>query len=352
MMNLAAFDSMIHVVASEGYFAKEDEGTELLLEQNDLNIEQLPLLLRLTSSRATFTRRLTLRGPDMTEVEVRGEGDSRIVITPLRSSSVKWEIPALSRNEILKFYYSIVNCRESPAFINPLPLGTVQAGYALKPGEVTSSPEKPRNTIEEAPNVIRTDYINPLLTYLNPLYLSKSREVEVVKTVFLSAETKEGEVYLMSKSPFEVRNRDGELELVGRDSVVYMASSREFSLSDALTYAIGLKNEPITVECSPGFRFSLYSVIPKSVIPLGIEFQDETKTLRLSLLNLNDHAVTATLRVASRITETYIWPGNNRLIPEFDRVTFPIRKRGVINLNLRTGKLLEQLLKKTVQNFG
>ncbi|QGA54380.1 hypothetical protein GFS03_07235 [Sulfolobus sp. E5-1-F] len=336
-------------VAAEYPFKNLSENIELQDEM--LSIEQLPQLLTIGGvKRIKWKYKAKILGPDLSTISTEGEENSEELImrTPLNKTSIPWTFTRLDTNSLKKLVEYLIPCKEGTSLFNVSPWSryyfTRNRTIELKEGEIGNG----RN-VEMQGNMklvenqisINTKFLNPQFFYINPYYIESDYN-SVFNTFAASLELTEAYSFV-SNSLLDLKFELGKIS-VETNGKILVSKTKTFAESKIHRLLWDMMNDVIEIDCSPQFPLSLYRIEPSAVVPLYIKFDEKTNILQMVLENFSNNPVIATVYLSARITK--IIKPNNTITTEYDRIKIPIRRWGIINLELEIKKLPDLLLKR------
>ncbi|ADX82585.1 hypothetical protein [Saccharolobus islandicus] len=335
-------------VAAEYPFKNLSENIEL--QDDMLNIEQLPQLLTIGGvKRVKWKYKAKILGPDLSTISTEGgeNNEELIMRTPLNKTSIPWTFTRLDTNSLKKLVEYLAPCKEGTSLFNISPWPryhfTQNRTIELKEGEIGNgrNVEIENIKLEENHININTKFLNPQFFYINPYYIESGYN-SIDNTFATSLELTETYSFV-SNSLLDLKFELGKVS-VETNGKILVSKTKNFAEAKLHRLLWDMTNEVIEIECSPQFPLSLYRIEPSAVIPLHIKFDEKSNILQMVLENFSDKPVIATLYVSARITK--IIKPNNTMTTEYDRVKIPIRRWGIVNLELEIKKLPDLLLKR------
>ncbi len=318
------------------------------IEDEDLNIEQLPQLLKLHNVKEVLWRyNAKIIGVDGSEIFTKGDTpkDPLIVLTPLEIKAIPWSFIKINENTIINLINDLIPCNEGEGYFNPSPWDRIVSinnkWYRLHAGELTEKINIQSQGYELAEYRIESNFYNPKFYFLNPFYIEKSRN-PISTSSFISLQS-DYALSLISSDPFNINFNLGKIEIESKNPV-YIIKSKRWNEVKPARVSWDLKNNVINLHCKPKYNVSLYRVEPSSIIPLYIDYKDGE--IFMILENFSDEDVISTIIFSARI-ESAIADGEE-LITEFDRVRIPIRKWGIKNIRIKIRRLIEPYLKRKI----
>ncbi|AAK41211.1 hypothetical protein SULI_09775 [Saccharolobus solfataricus] len=335
-------------VAAEYPFKTLSENIEL--QDDMLSIEQLPQLLTIGGvKRVKWKYKAKILGPDLSTILTEGtENEEELIIrTPLHKVSIPWIFTRLDTDSLKKLVEYLIPCKEGISLFNisPWPRYYFMQNriIELKEGEIGNGRNVSLENIKLTENQIsiNTRFVNPKFFYMNPYYIESSYN-PIRNTFAASLELTEAYSFV-SNSLMDLEFELGKISVEANGKIL-VSKTRTFTESKLHRLLWDMTNDVIEIECNPQFPLSLYRIEPSSIIPLYMKFDEKTNILQIVLENFSDKPVIATVYISARITK--ILKPNNTLTTEYDRVKIPIRRWGIINLELEIKKLPDLLLKR------
>jgi hypothetical protein len=339
------------VVATD-LFLPIRRGGKVRLKEEDLMVEQLPLFLSLSRpDEISWRYRAEIVGPDGTSIMVNGEEvDGELLVeTPVAVTQLPWEFPKIGAESLSLMISYLIPNTEGESFFNPSPwaakVKVEDMELSMEAGEISSSPKQTKRKDSFHELKLRTGFYNPTFHFQNPLFVNYSKEVTGRSTWF-SVESCGKAIALASPSPITLEHDLAHLRAESREEIVVL---RGKNWKEVKPYRISwsMKNPPVKLDVKPVFNLSLYTLEPSSVVPMLMKFEEGK--LKLTLVNMSDNAVMANFRVAARVTQAKVlYPAEEEIVPEFNVVKVPIRRWGLVHLELSLRPLLEGLLKRFI----
>ncbi|ARM76560.1 hypothetical protein [Acidianus manzaensis] len=328
---------------------------DIQLEDEDLNIEQLPQILKLMNVKnIKWEYNARIKGVDGSEIITQGNKEEKkeyLIITPIEITSIPWNFPIIDSKNIIDLALDLLPYEEGEGYINPSPWDRIEyidnKYIQMKAGEVTSNLKELEKTDTKVQYnygsvKISTNFYNPIFHYLNPLYLETSRK-PILSSSFMSIEGDKS-IAIASSSPFEISFNRGDINIEGKE--IYIMKLNSWNEERPFRLNWNLNNKIIKTDFKPKYNISLYRVEPASIIPLYFNYDKNNKVLNLSVINMSNDDVIATIYFSARIESVEIDGENTE--PEFDRIRFPIRRWRIKNLKIKTRKLLEAYIKRKI----
>ncbi|AWR97792.1 hypothetical protein DFR86_09690 [Acidianus sulfidivorans JP7] len=329
------------------------------LDDNELNIEQLPQILKLMKvQNIKWKYNAKIIGVDGSHVLTVKEGAQDndreyLVMTPLEIESIPWSFPQLDSRSIINLARDLLPYEEGEGYINPAPWDRIDYidnnWIYMRAGEVSNTLRKIQE--EKLPNKLKynygsvkisTNFYNPVFHYLNPFYIETSRK-PISSSSFISIQADKA-IAIISSSPFEFSFNKGDIEVTGKD--IYTAQLNKWNEERLFRINWNLNNNIIKTDFKPKYNVSLYRIEPSSIIPIYIKYDNNNKIIYLSVINMSDEDLISTVFFTARI-ESVMADGEN-IEPEFDRIEFPIRKWRIKNLEIKIRKLLDAYIKRKI----
>ncbi|MCI2414917.1 MAG: hypothetical protein MPF33_06700 [Candidatus Aramenus sp.] len=309
----------------------------LRLDDEDLSVEQLPQLLKLSGVKEVYWRlNSRIVGPDGTCIRAKGEGDEVIVKTPLKVKSIPWSFGRLNERALVSLVQDLIPSGEGESYLNPSPWPR----GSLKPGEVMAERREEREELQNSLSV-DTRYFNPDFVYLNPFFIEVSKEP--ANSPFVCVELEEAFCFV-SSSPIEVSFENGRMKAEGKG--ILMVRGNNWREVKPYRLSWDLSNPLVRLDFKPKYNVSLYRLEPASIVPFFLDYAQGD--LALALVNLSESPVISTVYVTARITEAEVVDENEKVVPEFDRVRIPFRRWGIHIVKLKVRRLMEQYLRKRI----
>jgi hypothetical protein len=350
-MNLTADDGLRRAHIELTPKVPQERISVVELKDEDLNVEQLPLLLtHLSPAEVRWEKGGELIGPDGSKVKVVGKGNYSIR-TPIYKSQIPWIPHSIHREYIRALILDLLPCREGSALLNPSPWRRRwifdKEKVVMESGEINLRPKRADHDIEfrEGTIELETHFYNPLVYYQNPLYVNWDTEIKG-SSVWFSLEL-DGAYGFASSKPITLKLEPGFARV---QSLGQIASLRGVNWSEMKLHRLSfdMSNPLIELECAPLVPLSLYRLEPSTILPLQLHYEKEELTL--GFLNLSETPVMGRLILAGRILEAWtVRPDGSKmdqLFPELDTLRIPMRRWGVVFVKMKVRKLLSPLLKK------
>ncbi|BDC19905.1 hypothetical protein [Acidianus sp. HS-5] len=317
------------------------------IEDEDLNIEQLPQLLKLYNAKEILWKyRARIIGVDGSEIVTEGDipKEPFIILTPLHIKSIPWSFIKINKSTLINLIKDLIPCSEGEGYFNPSPwdrkLLIDKKWYYLHAGELTEKISIQTQGYEIT-DKIESNFYNPKFYFLNPFYIEESRK-PINSSSFISLQS-DYALSLISSDPFNIKFDLGKIEIES-ENPVYIIKSKRWNEAKPARISWDLKNNVINLDCKPKYNVSLYKLEPSSVIPLYLDYKDNE--LFLILENFSNDDIISTMIFSARI-ESAIADGEE-LVTEFDRVRIPIRRWGIKNIRIKLRKLIEPYLKRKI----
>jgi len=365
-MSLTAYDKIDELIKVAADFPIK-QIDEIELTDELLYIDQLPQLLKLfRGRRIKWNLRSKIVGPDGTVVEVEGseiQKEPMLIGTPIKRVPLGWFIPKIRDEEFKQLVHDLIPCKEGESNLNPSMWQRLEVErrgeggdkylvYKLAPGEISESlsilREREKNEItsfHEGSIILNTNMYNPTFYYLNPFFINSTQDLEIGRSNFfcLSLDTT---VSIISDNPFIMNFKHGIFRAEGSKFLVLKTRSWKESKPHLISW--DLRNPVIRVDCKPPFKISLYKIEPPWALPFYISYINGR--LRLGLVNLSEDDMIFTFSIAGRISYAKVLGADGSEIEslnaEFDRVKIPIRRFGILFIEIGVRRLLENFLRR------
>lgn len=323
------------------------------LSDEDLNIEQLPQILKLMNAEEIFWKyNAIIQGVDGSRVKVQGNSDKEyIVLTPLEIKSIPWNFPKLNSESIINLVKDLLPCNEGEGYINPAPWDRVEyvdnKWIHMRSGEVTdnlkivNSPK--RIEVHYGSIKISTNFYNPFFHFLNPFFIQTSKK-PIDSSSFISIESIES-IAIISSLPFNIQFNNGNIDVQG-NSHIYLVRLKNWNEENQFKINWNLRNSLLRIDCKPKYNVSLYRIEPSVIIPIYFNYDIKEKILYLSVINMSNEDIVSTIYFSAKVEKSEV--DGEEVIPEFDRIRFPIRRWRIKNLKIRLKKLIEAYLKRKI----
>jgi len=319
------------------------------LSDEDLNIAQLPQLLKLSNAKKVLWKyKAKIIGVDGSEILAEGEDIIKgpfVVLTPLEINAIPWSFTKINEKSLINLVKDLIPCDEGEGYFNPSPWDRKalidEKWYYFRPGEITEKLNIPTQGYELAGYKIESNFYNPKFYFLNPFYIEESRyPIDTSSFVSLQSDTA---LSIISSDPFNIKFNLGKIEIES-ERQVYVIKSRRWKEIKPARISWDLKNNIIRLDCKPKYNVSIYKIEPSSVIPLYFDYKNGE--LLLILENFSDDDVISTLIFSGRIDSATA--DGEELVTEFDRVRIPIRKWGIKNVKIKIRRLIEPYLRRKI----
>ncbi|MCY0849563.1 hypothetical protein [Sulfuracidifex metallicus] len=315
------------------------EGLPDSVRDEDLDMEQLPQLLNLNGIREiSWDKDATIYGPDGSYVK---SGNGRlIVMTPLHKRSIPWQLPRIDLNSIAEMIRFLIKCDEGCSLFNPSPWER----EGMSPGEISDkgkTKEQEKREIE-----LEVNMLNPRIYFMNPFFVEEVQGQNFKATSHFVSLSSIMSTTIVSSKPAEISFNEGRLKVTGDN--LNIIETKDWLQAKPVMRTWDLVNQTMEIDCKYRFPISIYRLQPSCVVPLKMEYNNES--LWMILENFSNKPIIATFFIAGRIMEAYITNVNGdpieRLNIDYDRINIPIRRWGIIAVKIKIKALPEILLKK------
>lgn len=330
---------------------------EFTLDKEDLNLEQLPQIIQLFNPEAINWKGtpMIINGPDGSQIHI-GYDNKLIAKTPIFKSSIPWLLKKIKKDKLENLIKYLLPCNNGLSYFNPspwrLPTFFKDKTVISEPGGLTKKvAEKNIDNIKiykENEVIIKHNLLNPDIYIINPFYITQISLTEF-STAGFTLELQKAISYI-SNDLMQVKLGSGIATIHSKGNIIVEIRGKSRKETKMVQLLWNLINDIQEINCTPERDISLYEIIPFDVIPLTLNFDNDT--LYMVLFNSSELPVFTTIKVLAKIEKASITDiyGNEteELSPEYDRVKLTIRRWGITPLKLMLRKLPEKLiLRKT-----